>query len=93
MTESAWSYRYRPALNLRIQKCQKQVSQELIAEVKEISWKAQRRLNGRYKALCMNGKKSQMAITAVGRELLGFVWAIAVYVENSQATKEGKKVA
>jgi transposase len=93
MTESAWSYRYRPALNLRMQKCHEQVSQELIAEVKAISWKAQCRLNGRYKSLCMKGKIPQVAITAVGRELLGFVWAIAVHVENGRATKEGKKVA
>jgi transposase len=93
MTESAWSYQYRPAVNLRMQKCQDQIPENLVAEVKEIAWKAQRRLNSRYKWLCHNGKKRQVAITAVGRELLGFVWAIAVYVENGQATKEGKKAA
>ena len=93
MTESAWSYRYRPAVNLRMQKCQEQIPKALIAELKEIAWKAQCRLNSRYKSLCRNGKKPQVAITAVGRELLGFVWAIAVYVENHQATKEGKKAA
>jgi hypothetical protein len=76
-----------------MQKCQEQVPENLLGDVKEIAWKAQCRLNSRYKSLCRKGKKPQVAITAVGRELLGFVWAIAVRVENGQATKEGKKVA
>lgn len=93
MTESAWSYRYMPSVNLRMQKCQEQIPEDLIAEIKEIGWKAQNRLNSRYKSLCRNGKKPQVAITAVGRELVGFVWAIGVYVERAQAAKEGKKAA
>ena len=80
-------------MNLRIQKCQEQISEEQIAEIKEIAWKAQCRLHGRYKSLCLKGKKPQVAITAVGRELLGFVWSIGVYVESRQATKEGKDAA
>jgi hypothetical protein len=43
----------------------------------DIAWKAQLRLCGRYRKLVARGKKSQVAITAVARELLGFVWAIA----------------
>ena len=82
-----------PSVNLRMQKCQEQIPEDLIAEIKEIGWKAQNRLNSRYKSLCRNGKKPQVAITAVGRELLGFVWAIGVYVERAQAAKEGKKAA
>ena len=91
MTEAAWAYRYRPAINERMQKCQENISQEFIAEVKETAWKAQRRLCGRYRSLVSSGKPSQVAITAVGRELLGFIWAIAVYIESRQAaTKEHK---
>jgi transposase len=93
MTESAWNYRFRPTVNLRMQKCQDQIPEALIAEVKEIAWKAQHRLHGRYKSLCVRGKKPQVAITAVARELLGFVWAIAVYVETNQTTKEAKDAA
>lgn len=87
MTEAAWGYRFRPAVNLRMQKCQNEVGSELVAEVKEIAWKAQCRLNGKYKSLLCGGKAKQLAITAVSRELLGFVWAIAVYVERQQAKK------
>lgn len=82
MTEAAWSYRYLPGLNSRMKKCEKEIDAEVIAEVKEIAWKGQRRLCERYRTLCKSGKKSQVAITAVGRELLGFIWAIAVTVER-----------
>ena len=43
----------------------------------DIAWKAQVRLCGRYRKLLAGGKKSQVAVTAIARELLGFVWAIA----------------
>ncbi len=87
MIEAAWSYRYNPSVNLRIQKCQNEISTELVAEVKEIAWKAQHRLCGRYRALLAGGKTKQVAITAVGRELVGFIWSIAVYVETKQEAK------
>ena len=87
--EAAWSYQYHPSVNLRMQRCQDEIKIELIAEVKEIAWKAQRRLCGKYRALLNTGKPKQVAVTAVGRELLGFVWAIAVYVERKQAKQIG----
>ena len=46
-------------------------------ESKDIAWKAQQRLCKRYRSLVAKGKKSQVAITAVARELLGFMWDIA----------------
>ena len=51
-------------------------------EVKEIAWKAQHRLHARYRALTARGKCKQQAMTAIGRELLGFIWAIGVHVES-----------
>ena len=42
-----------------------------------IAWKAQLRLHGRYKKLIARGKRSNVAITAVARELVGFIWDIA----------------
>jgi transposase len=45
---------------------------------KDIAWKAQVRLSGRYRRLLARGKKRQVAVTAVARELLGFIWAIGV---------------
>lgn len=90
MTESAWGYRFRPQVNLRIQRCQSDVNPELVAQVTEIGWKAQRRLCARYRSLLSAGKPKQVAIIAVSRELLGFVWAIAVHVEASHTAKQRK---
>ena len=43
----------------------------------DISWKAQLRLCSRYRHLTIRGKNTNVAKTAVARELAGFVWAIA----------------
>ena len=51
--------------------------------IKEIAWKAQNRLHKRYLRLAAAGKEQRKIITAVGRELLGFIWAIAVKAELS----------
>ena len=51
---------------------------------RDIAWKAQTRLCGRYRKLIARGKKSQIAVTAVARELLGFVWAIARAQESHE---------
>jgi transposase len=76
--ESAWSYRYRPSLRYALKK--RQEGQP--AEVVEISWRAQVRLCGRYHRLVARGKAKQKVVTAVARELLGFMWAIGVEVER-----------
>ena len=44
--------------------------------ITDISWKAQTRLCERYRTLVRKGKKPVVAVAAVGRELVGFVWAI-----------------
>ena len=78
VVEAAWAYRHRPAVGPALRKRQATVS----AEVKEIAWKAQHRLHGRYRALTARGKCKQHVVTAIGRELLGFIWAIGVHVES-----------
>ncbi len=45
-------------------------------EVCAIAWKAQLRLNNRLSRLIGRGKNPAEAVTAVARELAGFVWAI-----------------
>lgn len=42
----------------------------------DIAWNAQKRLHKRYWAMVNRGKRSQVAVVAVARELVGFVWAI-----------------
>ena len=77
--EAAWAYRYRPAVGAALRKRQATVG----PEVKKIAWKAQHRLNARYRHLLARGKCKQEVVTAVGRELLGFIWAIGVQVETA----------
>ena len=77
--EAAWAYRHKPAIGAALHKRQQGVGEE----VKEIAWKAQHRLHKRYRSLAGAGKNQQKIVTAVGRELLGFLWAIGVKVENN----------
>jgi transposase len=64
----------------KLRKRQAQVREE----VKEIAWKAQQRLHERYRKLLARGKNKGVVMTAVGRELLGFIWAIGIKVEAPQ---------
>ena len=81
VVEAAWAYRHRPAVTAPLRKRQA----ALDAHVNAIAWKAQHRLHARYRTLTAKGKTPQQAVTAVGRELLGFIWAIGVSVEAKSA--------
>ena len=87
IVEAAWAYQFRPWLGGYLLKRQVGLS----AEVKEIAWKAQHRLHARYRKLLARGKNKPQIVAAVGRELLGFVWAIGVHVETRM--HEQKQVA
>jgi transposase len=80
VVEAAWAYRHRPVVGWSLRKRQEALSED----VKEIAWKAQHRLYGRYRKLTGRGKKTQTVVTAMARELLGFIWAIAVKVETEK---------
>ena len=79
IVESAWSYRHRPAVGARLRRRQ----EGLPAEITDIAWKAQNRLHKRYMALMARGKEQRKTMTAVARELLGFIWAIGIKAEAS----------
>ena len=55
-------------------------------KVAAIAWAAQERLNRRYLALASKSKPSPKIITALARELAGFVWAIGVETERALKT-------
>jgi transposase len=76
--EAAWAYRHRPSVGGALRKRQA----TLTDEIKAIAWKAQHRLHARYRKLLGRGKCPSQVVTAVGRELLGFIWAIGVAVET-----------
>lgn len=80
VVEAGWAYRHAPALRGKL----KQRQQGLSPAVREIAWKAQHRLHQRWRRLLGRGKTKQQAVTAVGRELLGFIWAIGVQVEQER---------
>jgi transposase len=72
LTESAWAYRHCPRRSAAMQARSEGVGQE----VQCIAWKAQHRLHGRYVKLIGRGKNKQQTVTAIARELAGFIWAI-----------------
>jgi transposase len=77
IVEAAWAYQFRPWCGGYLLKRQVGLSEE----IKEIGWKAQNRLHLRYRKLLARGKNKPQIVTAVGRELLGFIWAIGSKVE------------
>jgi transposase len=79
VVESAWCYRHRPSIGAKLRKRQQGVP----AQITEIAWKAQNRLHKRYMHLTMAGKDHRKVITAIGRELLGFIWAISIKAEQA----------
>ncbi len=78
IVEAAWAYRHRPAVGATLRKRHATLDAEVIA----MAWKAQHRLHRRYRSLTARGKSKQSAVTAVGRELLGFIWAIGMAVDT-----------
>ena len=78
LVESAWSYRYQPAVKGELKR--RQAGQP--ASIQAISWKAQNRLHKKYFRLLSRGKSGGKVVTAVARELAGFVWAVTQEVDN-----------
>jgi transposase len=81
LIEAAWHYRHPPAVTRALR--QRRVGQAPAVCV--VADRAQRRLHGRYLRLLRRGKTKQKIVVALGRELLGFVWAIARAVPSAQA--------
>jgi transposase len=77
VVESAWSYRHLPRVGEKLRKRHQGVP----AEITEIAWKAQNRLHKRYMKMMNAGKDQRKVMTAVARELLGFIWAIGIKTE------------
>ena len=73
LVEAAWHY-IRPA---QMSKTLRARNAQVSGEVRQIAWQAQKRLHRKFKHLAYDkGKSPQLAVTAVARELAGFVWAI-----------------
>jgi len=82
LVETSWSYRHPPRVGR-----EKQMKVEAASEpVRAIAWKAQTRLCGRFRALSKKGKRQTIVVTAIARELCGFIWAIHRAVTNPGTT-------
>jgi transposase len=71
LVESAWHDRHHPFVSGMLRARQRGAPAAVIAR----AWAAQQRLHRRYQRLAARGKPKQHIVTAVARELTGFVWA------------------
>jgi len=71
LVEAAWHYRHHPFIGRALRLRQRGAPAPVIAQ----AWAAQHRLHRRYRRLAARGKPKQHVVTAVARELTGFVWA------------------
>jgi transposase len=78
LVEAAWHCRHAPPPGSTV--IQRRRGQPAV--ICRIADKAQQRLHLRYRRLLSRGKSKQAVVTALGRELLGFMWAIAGELER-----------
>jgi transposase len=71
LVESAWAYKTRPAAGAVIQRRQAGLDPVVVAR----AWAAQLRLCGKFRRLDERKTNRKTVVTAVARELAGFVWA------------------
>ena len=80
LVEAAWHYRHRPGVGAALRKRREGQPAHIIA----LADRAQRRLSARYQRLAVNlGKPTPKVVTALARELAGFLWAALVLTPNS----------
>ena len=81
LVQAAWHYRLRPAVGVQLKKRQCGQPPGVIAH----AWKSQHRLHKLYHRISTR-KSSQIAVVAVARELVGFMWAVMRDLKIEQAT-------
>lgn len=74
LVEAAWHYRHRPTVG-RALRHRSEGQPRLIVQH---AWRAQQRLHRRYRHLLGHGKRPPVAVAAVARELVGFIWAAMI---------------
>jgi transposase len=71
LIEAAWHYRHRPVLSRALRQRQDGQPRAIVQH----AWRAQQRLHRRYRHLVGHAKRPPVAVAAVARELVGFIWA------------------
>jgi transposase len=70
LVEAAWHYRDHPFIGKQLRHRQEAASESARLH----AWRAPQRLYRRYQRLAARGKPKQHVVTAIARELTGFVW-------------------
>lgn len=81
LVEAAWAYRFSAKCSQALRRRQRGQPEAIT----DIAWKAQQRLCRRYRRLLARGKPTPQVITAIARELVGFIWAIGIAAEQPAA--------
>jgi transposase len=71
LVEAAWHYRHRPTIGRSLASRSEGQPPEIVGH----AWRAQQRLHRRYRHLVGHGKRTPVAVAAIARELVGFIWA------------------
>jgi transposase len=71
LVEAAWHYRHHPFIGKQLRRRHAGAPPAALIP----AWRAQQRLYRRYHRLAARGKPKQHVVTAIARELTGFVWA------------------
>lgn len=71
LVEAAWHYRHRPTVGRVLRRRTAGQPPHVVGQ----AWRAQQRLHRRYRHLVGHGKRPPIAVVAVARELVGFLWA------------------
>jgi transposase len=81
LIEASWHYRHRPGVSKQLRKRREGQPGWVIG----LADRAQLRLHKRFWKLALHGKSTNKAVTAVARELAGFIWA-ALSLKDAAAT-------
>ncbi len=71
LVEAAWAYQHRPNVGAQITRRQQRCSPETVAR----AWHAQLHLCAKFRRLAERKNSRKLVVTAVARELAGFLWA------------------
>lgn len=78
LVEASWHYRHPPRLGSALARRSRGQPKAVLTQ----AWQAQQRLHRRYRHLVGHGKRPPVAVVAIARELVGFVWAALTRVER-----------
>jgi transposase len=87
LVEAAWSYQHKPGVGAGLRRRREAQPGWVLATAD----RAQQRLHRRYWKLVLGGKAHNKAVTAVARELVGFIWG--VLYEGERAAVDGPVAA